>query len=83
MHTGAIEERGVLIGGVAKTERHTGTGLGLEGDEKSKVEAPDLAPTITCDLHARCRLRKSYVGMVPRAGIEPATRGFSVRCSTN
>ena len=21
--------------------------------------------------------------MVPRAGIEPATRGFSVRCSTN
>jgi len=21
--------------------------------------------------------------MVPRAGIEPATRGFSIRCSTN
>jgi hypothetical protein len=23
------------------------------------------------------------VEMVPRAGIEPATRGFSIRCSTN
>ena len=31
--------------------------------------------------------RRSVVGIpqrvVPRAGIEPATRGFSVRCSTN
>ena len=25
----------------------------------------------------------SYARMVPRAGIEPATRGFSVHCSTN
>jgi hypothetical protein len=23
------------------------------------------------------------IKMVPRAGIEPATRGFSIRCSTN
>ena len=28
-------------------------------------------------------LRSETAGSVPRAGVEPATRGFSVRCSTN
>ena len=57
--------------------------------------AKDLAPDILCGAGDGARTRYLHLGkvalyqmsyareMVPPVGIEPTTRGFSVRCSTN
>ena len=46
--------------------------------------AGDEARTRYLDLGKVALYQMSYARkMVPQAGVEPATRGFSVRCSTN
>ena len=61
-------------------------------DNRSSME---LAPVILCGAGDGARTRYLHLGkvalyqmsyarkMVPPVGIEPTTRGFSVRCSTN
>ena len=53
-------------------------------DEDFIFGAGDEARTRYLDLGKVALYQMSYARkMVPQAGVEPATRGFSVRCSTN